>query len=64
MPAPKFYVAGALSLVGGYVDVICIVRYNTFIATMTGNLVITGQTFYEVIHSLYGTCGALTHATS
>jgi uncharacterized membrane protein YoaK (UPF0700 family) len=35
--------------VGGYVDVICVVRYSTFVATMTGNLVITGQTLYEAL---------------
>ena len=39
-------------MVGGYVDVICFIRYSTFVATMTGNLVITGQTFFEVIHTL------------
>ena len=35
-PPPQRWVALALSLVGGYVDVICIVRYQTFVATMTG----------------------------
>ena len=44
----------ALSMVGGYVDVLCFIRYSTFAATMTGNLVITGQTFFEVIHSFAG----------
>ena len=47
----KLIVSLALSMVGGYVDVICFVRYNTFVATMTGNLVITGQTFFEVLHA-------------
>jgi len=49
---PQRCVAGALALVGGYVDVICFMRYSTFIATMTGNLVITGQTLYEVLGHL------------
>ena len=44
----------ALSTVAGYVDVLCFIRYSTFAATMTGNLVITGQTFFEVIHSMAG----------
>jgi len=39
-----------LALAGGYVDVVCIVRYQTFVVTMTGNLVITGQTLFEVMH--------------
>ena len=34
-------------------DVICVVRYSTFVVTMTGNLVITGQTLFEVLHGGY-----------
>mmetsp|Transcript_33648 Transcript_33648/g.108158 ORF Transcript_33648/g.108158 Transcript_33648/m.108158 type:complete len:332 (-) Transcript_33648:106-1101(-) len=45
----ELLVAVVLAAIGGYVDVICVIRYSTFVATMTGNLVITGQTFYEVI---------------
>ena len=47
----KLWISLALSMVGGYVDVICFVRYSTFVATMTGNLVVTGQTFFEVVHA-------------
>ena len=50
----RFAVPAVLSMVGGYVDVICFIRYSTFVATMTGNLVITGQTFFEVIHQMAG----------
>ena len=32
-----------LGLLGGYVDVICFVRYGVFAATMTGNLVFIGR---------------------
>ena len=46
--APARLVAGLLAFTGGWVDVICLIRYETFVATMTGNLVITGQTLYEV----------------
>lgn len=53
LPPTRRLVALALSLVGGYVDVVCVIRYNTFIATMTGNLVITGQTFFEVLGELH-----------
>ena len=61
LPAAPAMVGGArlavpvaLSMVGGYVDVICFIRYNTFVATMTGNLVITGQTFFEFMHGVAG----------
>ena len=33
----------ALGLIGGYVDVICFVRFGVFAATMTGNLVFIGR---------------------
>lgn len=49
LPPLKRVVAASLALCGGYVDVICVVRYETFVVTMTGNLVITGQTFFEVL---------------
>ncbi len=42
-------ISAPLSIVGGYVDVICLIRYSTFVATMTGNLVMTGCTFYELL---------------
>ena len=45
------WVAGSLAAIAGYVDVICFIRYQTFVATMTGNLVMTGQTCFEVIHT-------------
>ena len=51
----RLAVPAALSMVGGYVDVICFVRYSTFVATMTGNLVITGQTAFEVMHTFMKT---------
>ena len=54
MVPARLAVPAALSIVGGYVDVICYIRYSTFVATMTGNLVITGQTFFEVVHDLTG----------
>lgn len=50
----RFWIAALLAAVGGYVDVICLIRYSTFVATMTGNLVMTGQTFYEVVHHVVG----------
>lgn len=52
--ATKCYIAGSLALIAGYVDVICFIRYSTFVATMTGNLVMTGQTFFEVVHNVVG----------
>ena len=55
---PQRIVAAALALTGGYVDVICFVRYSTFVVTMTGNLVITGQTLYETLHVLPKGSGA------
>ena len=54
MVPARLAVPAALSIVGGYVDVICYIRYSTFVATMTGNLVITGQTFFEVVHAVTG----------
>jgi len=34
----ELLVAVVLAAIGGYVDVICVIRYSTFVATMTGAL--------------------------
>ena len=39
----KIALTTSLGLIGGYVDVICFVRFGVFAATMTGNLVFIGR---------------------
>ena len=49
MPSAKLVISSVLGVCGGYVDVICMVRYGVFAATMTGNLVFIGHSLFSVL---------------
>lgn len=47
-PTSKIVVSGVLAVLGGYTDVICVIRYTAFPATQTGNVIFVGSALHHL----------------
>lgn len=48
MPTATILVSVLLAVLGGYVDVVCVIRYKAFPATQTGNVVFVGSSLHQL----------------